>query len=228
MGCGISTMDGGDARLARPRRGRFCHAHANIVPQPSVDDDNDSHEATRKEEGFNGEKLKEGKNVVDRKEEERGVFVNNEKQRKLEEGINVSNGNKNVTNYEDVKINNDNDKDDRFIIGPGSPSFREYCNDNNSMDRSSTRDYNDHIELGGITKNNNSDNDSRKLTNEKSLSSNKEPEKKERRGRGGFRNVMNKGMAKGGRKNLLNFACYNSSTQSYAEGSFNKVVAKTT
>ncbi|PNX77420.1 hypothetical protein L195_g033387 [Trifolium pratense] len=157
-------MDGGDARLARPRRGRFCHAHANIVPQPSVDDDNDSHEATRKEEGFNGEKLKEEKNVVDRKEEERGVFVNNEKQRKLEEGINVSNG----------------------------------------------------------------DNDSRKLTNEKSLSSNKEPEKKERRGRGGFRNVMNKGMAKGGRKNLLNFACYNSSTQSYAEGSFNKVVAKTT
>jgi len=55
-----------------------------------------------------------------------------------------------------------------------------------------------------------------------------EPEKKERRGRGGFRNAMQKGKARRGRRNLLNFACYNSSTQSYAEGSLNKIVAKTT
>jgi hypothetical protein len=34
-------------------------------------------------------------------------------------------------------------------------------------------------------------------------------------------------MSRGGRRNFLNFACHNS-TQSYAEGSFNKVVTKTT
>jgi len=39
---------------------------------------------------------------------------------------------------------------------------------------------------------------------------------------------MQKGKARRGRRNLLNFACYNSSTQSYAEGSLNKIVAKTT
>jgi hypothetical protein len=139
MGCGMSTMDGGHALGSRPRRGRVFHPHAN-VPQPSIDDDNDHHEATRKEEGFNGERLKDEKNKVDRKEKKSGVYVNNERQGKLEEDINISNGNKNVTNYEDVKINND--KDDR-LIGPGSPSFREYCNKNDSMDKSSTGDYND-------------------------------------------------------------------------------------
>jgi len=39
---------------------------------------------------------------------------------------------------------------------------------------------------------------------------------------------MHKGKARGGRRNLLNFACYNASSQSHAEGSFNKIVAKTT
>ncbi|WJX82559.1 hypothetical protein P8452_65301 [Trifolium repens] len=163
MGCGISTMDGGYAPGARLRRGRVFHPHAN-VPQPSVDNDIDNHEATRKEEGFNGERLKEEKNKVDRKEEERGVFVNYERQGKLEEDINISNG----------------------------------------FD------------------------DSTKPRNGKSLHSNKhESEKKERRGRGGFRNVIYKGLSRGGRRNFLNFACHNS-TQSYAEGSFNKVVTKTT
>ncbi|WJX77124.1 hypothetical protein P8452_60461 [Trifolium repens] len=155
-------MDGGHALGSRPRRGRVFHPHAN-VPQPSIDDDNDNHEATRKEEGFNGERLKDEKNKVDRKEKKSGVYVNNERQGKLEEDINISNG----------------------------------------FD------------------------DSTKPRNGKSLYSNKEPEKKERRGRGGFRNVIYKGMSRGGRRNFLNFACHNS-TQSYAEGSFNKVVTKTT
>ena len=53
-----------------------------------------------------------------------------------------------------------------------------------------------------------------------------EPEKKERSGRG-FRNVINKGKARG-RRNLLNFGCYNGSSESYPESSFAKTAGKTT
>ena len=148
MGCGISTMDtNGASKVGRGRNCRLRHQHA-IVPKPIVDnnkkynddDDGDDQEVTRKNEGFNENSLKEKKIVVDRKDkEERVEFL--ERQGKLEQD-NVSNGRKNVNN----------DRDD--FIGPGSPSFREYCNDYDSVDRSSMGDSNDYTESGESVKNN--------------------------------------------------------------------------
>jgi len=140
--------------------GRLRHHHA-IVPRPIVDnskkynddDDGDDQEMTRKNEGFNENGLKEKKIVVDRKDqEERVEFINNERQGKLEQD-NVSNGLKNViTNYGEGENNNiNNDRVD--FIGPGSPSFREYCTDYDSVDRSSMVDSNDYTESGESMKN---------------------------------------------------------------------------
>ena len=231
MGCGISTMDGNDAPTGRRRyNGRFRNQHANIAPpidnnkkyHENVDDDSDDQESTRKDEGLDEERLKEKNYVVDRNDqEERGVNIN-EGQGQLLEDHNVANDNKiNVKNNEEEEINNNYDSDDRFI-GPGSPSFREYCIDNDSVDKGSIGEFNDCTESGDSIKSS-SDEDS---TNEKIRHSNKELEKKERRGRG-FRNVMHRGKGRG-KKNLLNFACYNSSTQSYAEGSLRKIGTKPT
>ncbi|KOM38366.1 hypothetical protein LR48_Vigan03g174800 [Vigna angularis] len=108
-------------------------------------------------------------------------------------------------------------RDDDFI-GPGSPSFREYCNDYDSGDRSSMEYSNDSDSSRSIK--NGSEtllNRNNKPMNEESVDSNKEPLKKERRGRG-FRNAIGKRKTRG-RRNLLNFACYSGSTEAHAQGS---------
>lgn len=53
------------------------------------------------------------------------------------------------------KYNNNNYRDD--FIGPGSPSFREYCTDYDSVDRSSMVDSNDYTESGESMKNSSSE-----------------------------------------------------------------------
>lgn len=136
MGCGISTMDRNDIASTGRRRvyGRLRHQNAIVPPVgdnnkkicDNVDDDyNDYQEPKRNEEG-----LIEKKCVVDKKDEERNIVIINERQKKLEEDK-VSINHKNVMNYEEEEENNE----DR-IIGPGSPSFREYCNDSDLVDTS--------------------------------------------------------------------------------------------
>ncbi|CAI8613450.1 unnamed protein product [Vicia faba] len=242
MGCGISTMHGNDTSPGRHYfKGRF--RHQNIVASPIVksndnmytyepiNDDGENQESVRRDEGFNGDRLKDKKINEDRRDQEemneRKVFINPERQGKLKED-NASNNKNNVgTNHEEDNNNNSSNnnkkKKDDWFIGPGSPSFREYCNDNDLGDRCSMGDSNDYPQSGESTKNS-SDEDSTKPVN--GHSKKQEAEKKERKGRGGFRNVMHKGKGRGGKRNILNFGCYNSNTQSCAEGSFNKVVEK--
>lgn len=159
MGCGISTMDANNAsKVGRRFNGRLRHQHA-AVPRPIVDnnkkykdDDDDDQEVTKKNEGFLENSLKEKKIVVDRKDqEERVEFI--ERPRKLEQD-NVSNGLKNVGG-ENNNDNNNNYRDD--FIGPGSPSFREYCTDYDSVDRNSMVDSNDYTESEESMKNSSSE-----------------------------------------------------------------------
>lgn len=174
MGCGISTLDAEEASQSRrPNR----HGRQRTIVPPVTDNcpiinkkdfDNgddvivgmkplgDNEEAkTAKEVGSNEEKLKE-KCVMDKKEEkdeeEERVF---ESRGKEEEHIGGGDDkhvkNVNVKNNEEEHEEN-NDRDDSFI-GPGSPSFRDYCNiDYDSADRSSMGDYND-CDSGESTKN---------------------------------------------------------------------------
>ncbi|XP_058753769.1 uncharacterized protein LOC131626952 [Vicia villosa] len=234
MGCGISTMNGNDTSPGRHHfKGRF--RHQNIIVSPIAknndnmynyetikddDDDDGNHEAIMREEGFNGNRLKDRKIMEDRSDQEER---NERKQEKLKEDNGSNNKNNIGTNYEEGENNYKNR--DEWFIGPGSPSFREYCNDYDTGYRSSIGDSNDYPQYGESTKNS-SDEDSTKPVNGRSKE--QEAEKKERKGRGGFRNAMHKGKGRGGKRNILNFGCYNSNTQSYAEDSFNKVVEKTT
>ncbi|XP_057440535.1 uncharacterized protein LOC130732522 isoform X2 [Lotus japonicus] len=238
MGCGISTMEVEEPshtrRSIRPRQ------RVNIPPinKPIMKKDYDNGDdgddgdtvimkplidveckQKMKDErtNYNGDKLREEKIFVEVKEkEEHGV---DDKHVKNECG---NGGKLHVMN---VRNEEENEERDDSFIGPGSPSFREYCNDNDSVDRSSLGDSNDCNSEELSTKNGSDDDSTNRTESEKSVNSNKEPEKKERRGRG-FRNVMNRGRARG-KRNLLNFACYNTGNQSYAEGSLNKVVGKT-
>ncbi|KAI5428067.1 hypothetical protein KIW84_033182, partial [Lathyrus oleraceus] len=176
MGCGISTMNGNDASPGRHHlKGRF--RNHNIIASPIVnhndnkynydiiDSDGGEKEAARKEEGFNGERLKEKKNMEDRRDQEekneKNVFINKERKEKLKED-NAKNNKKNVgANHEEEENNNSKDN---WFVGPGSPSFREYCNDYDSVDRSSMGDSNDYPQSGESTKNS-SDEDSSKPVN---------------------------------------------------------------
>lgn len=154
MGCGISTLDAEEKSLSRhsSRHGR----HRAIVPPlaEKKDDDHgvgfsqgkdvmvvmkpldDENEEGKKESevGPNEEKLKE-KCVMDKKdEEEERVFESRGKE---------DNGG-DEKQYAKINVKNEenNDGDDSFI-GPGSPSFRDYCIDYDSADRSSMGDSND-------------------------------------------------------------------------------------
>lgn len=143
MGCGISTMNGNDTSPGRHHfKGRF--RPQNIIASPIMknndnvynyetikDDGGNNQEEIMREEGLNGNRLKDTKVMEDRKNQEE----RNETKVDHQEGEN---------NY--------NNKDDRFT-GPGSPSFREYCNDYDSGDRSSIGDSNDYPQSGESTKN---------------------------------------------------------------------------
>lgn len=61
---------------------------------------------------------------------------------------------KSVKNVEDDKEENDDEGMDDHFIGPGSPSFSYYCNDYDSVDRSSMTDsINDYCDSDQSTKN---------------------------------------------------------------------------
>ncbi|CAL0322746.1 unnamed protein product [Lupinus luteus] len=241
MGCGNSTLE---PEEASPSRGLNRHNRQRTIVPPiknkfpiindkdfdDHDDDamvvmkrlrDDKEEAkTAKEAGLN-EKLKE-KSVMHKNEEEENKVLDNGKEEHVgdHEEKNVK---KNEKEHEE-----DNGRDDSYI-GPGSPSFRDYCIDYDSTNRSSVADSNDYCDSGDSTVNcsgHDSMNRNTMPKNEQSVNANKESEKKERRGRG-LRNVINGGKGRGGRRNLLNFSCYNSNSESNAEGSMNKVVGKT-
>ncbi|CAK8542697.1 unnamed protein product [Lathyrus sativus] len=193
-------MNGNDTSPDRHHfKGRF--RHQNIIDSPIVnhndnkfnydiiDNDGGNQEATRKEEGLNVERLKEKNIVEDRRNQEerneKNVFVNKERQGKLEE--NASNNKKDVgANCKEEENNNNREN---WFIGPGSPSFREYCNDYDSVNRIPMGDSNDYFQSGESAKNS-SDEDSTKPGNDYSK---KERQKKERRERGGFRNALHRG-----------------------------------
>ncbi|OIW20843.1 hypothetical protein TanjilG_24331 [Lupinus angustifolius] len=238
MGCGNSTLEPEEASPSR-RLNRHNRQRTIVPPinnKDSDDDDgamvvmnplrDDKEEAkTAKGVGLN-EKLKE-KCVMNKKEEEENVVLNSGGGKEEHVGDHDIHEGKNVKNNEEEQ-EEDSDRDDSYI-GPGSPSFRDYCIDYDSTNRSSMADSNDYCDSGDSTMNcSGHDSMNRKTMpkNEPSVNANKESEKKERRGRG-FRNVINGGKGRGGRRNLLNFSCYNSSSESNAEGSMNKVVGKT-
>ncbi|KAL2320354.1 hypothetical protein Fmac_029323 [Flemingia macrophylla] len=163
MGCGISTLDVEDASMNQHSK---AHRHA-IVP-PIIDKKKDSENGDDgsigllhgnnnnkdviiimrplddegvKDKGSNGERLKE-KSVMERNKEEAMMFDI--------EGKEKHSGNK---YYAKNVEENHEDRDDSFI-GPGSPSFREYCIDYDCEDRSSVVDSND-CDSMERTKNNN-------------------------------------------------------------------------
>ncbi|KAE9599577.1 hypothetical protein Lal_00032307 [Lupinus albus] len=235
MGCGNSTLETEEASPSR-RLNRH-NRHRTIVPPITNNDDDgamvvmkplseDKEEVkTAKEVGLN-EKLKD-KCVMEKKEGEENVVLNSGGGNEVHVGDHHNHEEKNIKNNEE-KHEEDNDRDDCYI-GPGSPSFRDYCIDYDSTDQSSTADSNDYCDSGDSTMNcSGHDSINRKTIpkNEQIVNANKESEKKERRRRG-FRNVINGGKGRGGKRNLLNFSCYNSSGESNAEGSMNKVVEKT-
>ncbi|CAL0323298.1 unnamed protein product [Lupinus luteus] len=130
-----------------------------------------------------------------------------------------------------MKPLNKNEEEEESVnsfIGLGSPSFRDYCIDYDSIDRSSTADSNDYYDSMDSTKDSSGhDSINSKPKNKENVNSNKESKRKEKRGQR-FRNVIIRGKGRDGRKSLLNFACYNASSDSYAEGSMNKMLSKTT
>lgn len=136
MGCGVSTMDAED----RPQR---CHsnilrrpktvrpvAENNMASEKLTDNGNGSREesedlkplggpeAKTRQAGFKGEKTKE--NWLDRVESERGVRKGGK------EAVRVK-----VTTENEENEAETYDREYAFT-GPGSPSFREYCIDNDS------------------------------------------------------------------------------------------------
>ncbi|XP_061344406.1 uncharacterized protein LOC133290351 [Gastrolobium bilobum] len=239
MGCGISTFEAEDASLGHGHRSNRVRHHVIVPPVAENKKDLDNgdegvdkdvvgdvlevkqplgdEKGKTKEERSNDEMLKE-KHVVDTKEDDR-VFERREKEKHGSDDKHA----KNVKNEEEHEENNC--RDDSFI-GTASPSFRDYCNGHDSGDRSSDGESND-CDSRESTKNSSDDgstNRQNKSENEEILNSNKGIEKKER-SRRLFRNIMNKGKTTE-KKNLLNFGCYNSSTESYAKDSFNKTIGK--
>ncbi|RDX57996.1 hypothetical protein CR513_62723, partial [Mucuna pruriens] len=158
--------------------------------------------------------------VIDKKKEfEKG----DELETKEELGISDKEEHSGDDKYCSNNVELEHEDGDYSLIGPGSPSFREYCTDYDCGDRSSMGDSNDCDSMTMESVKNGSDDDS--LIGKKKPK-NEEHEKKERSGRG-FRNAKSRVKTRG-RKNLLNFACYNASNESCAEGSCNKINAKTT
>ncbi|KAG4912566.1 hypothetical protein JHK82_053150 [Glycine max] len=248
MGCGISTLDVEDASLNQHSKGRRHAIVPSIVDKKKnfengdegdgalLHTNNDNNNNNNKDKdvvlvtkplgsdegkdgGSNGKMLKE-KSFVERnninKEEEK-VFGNGQKE-KHSGGYNKYCEKNNIEEEHE-------DQDNRLFVGPRSPSFREYCNDYDCGDQIFIGDSNDYDSMESI-KNGSEDSsiNKNKPKNEESANSKKESDKKERMGRG-FRNVINKGKVRG-RRNFLNFACYNASNESHAEASFNKIVAK--
>ncbi|TKY63014.1 hypothetical protein E2542_SST12879 [Spatholobus suberectus] len=234
MGCGISTLEVEDASLNRRSKAR----HHAIVPPVIIDKKKDFEngddgyvgllhgnnnkdvvmvikplsDEEAKDKGSNGERLKE-KSIVERN--------NKEEERVFKIGGKEKHGGGDKYYAKNVEEEHEN-RDDNFIV-PRSPSFREYCNDYDYGARSSVGDSNDCDSMDSTKNGSNDDlsNRNNKPTNGSVNFNKQEREKKERRGRG-FRNVINKGKTRG-RRNLLNFACYNASNESYAESSFNKI-----
>ncbi|KAK7395957.1 hypothetical protein VNO78_16596 [Psophocarpus tetragonolobus] len=236
MGCGISIPDAEDAFPNQRAKGRHRHVIVSPIIDKKKDFENEDDsdmallhgnnnnnnnnnkdvvvvmkplggDKEVKDEGSDGERLKE-KRVVERnnKEDEKVFEIGGrEKHGSVYEKKCAT---KNVEDAHD-------DHDGSFIAGPASPSFREYCNDYACRDRrSSVGDSIDYDSMGSIKKG--SEDDSIKKNRPK----NEEHEKKERKGKG-IRNVMNKGKTRG-RRSFLNFVCYNASNESYVEDSVNK------
>ncbi|ESW33698.1 hypothetical protein PHAVU_001G091200 [Phaseolus vulgaris] len=216
MGCGMSRLDPEDAALGRVMpppfdkgdEGELLHGNSNNNKDVAMVMKSMGDEEAKDKEGSNGEKLKE-KSGVGRNDRAIGG------KEKHSSGA--------MKNAEDELEY----RDDNLTVGPGSPSFREYCNDYECGDRSSMEYSNDgdsveNIKNGSeasLIRNN-------KPMNQGSVDSSKEKVKKEGRGLG-FRNVISKGKTRRGGRNLLNFVCSSGSNESHAEGSSNKSVAKT-
>ncbi|KAK7377645.1 hypothetical protein VNO80_03074 [Phaseolus coccineus] len=227
MGCGMSRLDPEDAALDQCEnvlggvmpppfdKGELLHGNSNsnnnkdvAMVMKSMGD-----EEAKDKEGSNGERLKE-KSDVGRKDRAIGG------KEKHSSGDNKYCAKKNAEDELEYR-------DDNLTAGPGSPSFREYCNDYDCGDRSSM-EYSNDIDSMESIKNGSEASLIRnnKPMNQGSVDSSKEKVKKEGRELG-FRNVISKGKTRRGGRNLLNFACYSGSNESRAEGSSNKIVAKT-
>ncbi|KAK7290540.1 hypothetical protein RIF29_05038 [Crotalaria pallida] len=235
MGCGISTLNGEDGSPSRNRRGRERAIVPPVATDNSPDDGVDMKKplVSNKEEAKTVNKEKEIGSSNEEKMKKRCVMDKKEEKEEGEEEERVVVQHdaadhiikKNIV----VKENNNEEyieNDDNSFIGPGSPSFREYCIDYGSIDRSSQSDSNDYYDSGDSTINSsghNSRDGKNTPKNEQRDNSYKESERKERRGRG-FRNVLQRGKGRGGKRNLLNFGCYNASSDSYAEGGGGKTL----
>ncbi|CAL0332958.1 unnamed protein product [Lupinus luteus] len=194
MGCGISTLDGEQASSSRCLN-RPTHHRTIIKPVTE-------NSPTHKKDFDNGDDgvIKVMKPLGDNEEANIAKEVGSKEEEdrvvlESQEGKKEHGGDHNMhveKNIENNEEKNGEDNDwDDRFIGPGSPS--------------------DHDSINSKTM----------QKNEQSVDSNKEYEKKDRRGRG-FRSVMSRGKRKSGKKNLLNFVCYNASSESNAEGSMNK------
>ncbi|WVZ05962.1 hypothetical protein V8G54_019308 [Vigna mungo] len=200
MGCGMSTLDPeheGFNRYENGDEGESLHGKSNDINK------------NKKSKDVGKEMKPMGVEESKDKDESNGESLKEKSDNKVEV--------KSKKNAEDEHEFRDDD-----FIGPGSPSFREYCNDYDCGDRSSMdSDSSRSIKNGSETLLNRNN----KPMNEEIVDSNKEGLKKERRGRG-FRNAIGKRKARG-RRNLLNFACYSGNTEAQAHGSSDKNVAKT-
>ncbi|KAE9588868.1 hypothetical protein Lalb_Chr22g0360151 [Lupinus albus] len=212
MGCGISSLD---TKEVFPSRGLNRHSHHPTVVPPIIQNP-----------PTNKKYFDDGGIVVmkplHRNEESRTTKEVGLNEKKLKE--------KGVINKNDEEEEKRVDRVDSFIGLVGSPSFKDYCIDYDSIGRSSMADSNDYCDSTDGTMNGSGHDsiDSKTMTkNKENVNSNKESKRKEKRGQR-FRNVIIRGKGRDGKRNLLNFACYNASNESYAEGSMNKILAKTT
>ncbi|OIW15238.1 hypothetical protein TanjilG_17558 [Lupinus angustifolius] len=207
MGCGISSFN---TKEASPSRGLNRHNHHPVVV-PLITQKSPTNKKYF-DDGVIG--------VM------KALHHNDETKATKEVGLNEE-------KLKEKCVMNKNEEEEERVdnfISLGSPSFRDYCIDYDSMDRSSMADSNDYCDSTDSIMNgsgHDSINSKTMPKNKESVNSNKESKTKERKGHR-FRNVIIRGKGRDGRKNLLNFACYNASSESYAEGSINKIVTKTT
>ena len=167
MGCGISTPGVEDASFTQHTKGRHHVIVSPVVDKKKDLENGDKDDVTLLHRNNNNNKdvvmvMKplgddegnDGRSNRKRLKDKSVVEMNNIN--KEEERV-FGNGRKEKHNGGDDKYCENNnieekheDHDDNFIVGPGSPSFREYCNDYDYGDRSSVEDSNDYDSMESI------------------------------------------------------------------------------
>ncbi|KAI4348356.1 hypothetical protein L6164_009089 [Bauhinia variegata] len=234
MGCGTSTMDLED-ETPDNRHSNLLHRNKNARPvggtkKPLDDNGEESLKCLPKQSRKTVPSPGNKDSCVLVKPEMKGNQDNGIKEKEVVEKQKAEK----AINKEETEREENNDREDHIFKGIGSPSFRDYCVDHKPNPRTKKKVRGDpsfshyfNDDSCESTENEGDDVSTKTMNKPQTVEggdSNKEPEKKERRGRG-LRSVISKGRT-GGKKSLANMSCYNSSNTSSAEGSIQKMVGK--